>query len=420
MLGLPAPAWCAVLLVFAVPALLPFERAAELPIVIGAVFGVGALLRSRDLYNSASARTLAVALSAYVLAALLSAIDAFAPEKSWTTALGSLRLLAFAIGVQVLGDRALAAGISARRLSSWLAGAAALPIALWVADALVQAVTGWSIGGTLDADRLSGIFGADDLKLGPLLGALAPLLLWPLLSARRAWLALAWLSLLIVVLLAGARAGWVSFALVSAALAWRLAGGSWRRLAVWAAAATIVATLFAWVGYHSSESFHARVDRTLSAGDGNVDVALAGRLPIWTTAGRMALSHPINGVGVRSFRYAYPDYADAADPWVDAVHHTGAAHAHQIVLELLTETGSMGLALWLVAGWQLWRRSRSCAGDACAHAPWVALAVLTFPFNTHLAFYSSFLGIVLAWLLTLACLQARLREPTVALARLPS
>ena len=35
--------------------------------------------------------------------------------------------------------------------------------------------------------------------------------------------------------------------------------------------------------------------------------------------------------------------------------------------------------------------------------------MLTFPLNTHLAFYSAFMGIVLAWLLTLACMQVRLQ-----------
>ena len=124
----------------------------------------------------------------------------------------------------------------------------------------------------------------------------------------------------------------------------------------------------------------------------------------------MARAHPINGVGVRSFRHAYPTYAGPGDPWVDPVQHTGAAHAHQIVLELVTETGVIGLALWLIAATILWRCARASRGSAAAQAPWISLAVLVFPFNTHLAFYSSFLAIVLTWLLTLACLQVRLQQ----------
>ncbi len=331
-----------------------------------------------------------------------------APAKSWSTALASLRFLAFAVGMLALVEVALARGVEPRRLSIGLAWVGALPLALWSADALLQAATGYSLGGPLQADRLSGIFGADDLKLGPLLPTLAPLLLWPLLAGPRALLALAWLALLLVVLLAGSRAGWISYALVSGLLAWRLARGSWRALLVWVATAALVAVAIAALAYQASDSFRARVDRTLAAGSGQVDVALAGRVPIFQTAARMALAHPVNGVGVRSFRNAYPAYAEPGDPWVDPAQRTGAAHAHQILLELLTEVGLIGLALWLGAAWVLWRCARQSSG-ALAQAPWVALAVLTFPLNTHLAFYSSFLGIVLAWLLVLACLQGRLQ-----------
>lgn len=409
-LRLPPAAWCMLALLFAVPALLPFARSVEAPILVAAIVGiVGVLRQPAKLFDAPATRTLALALGAYCAAALISTLDAVESEKSLTTALATLRLLAFGLGMVALAQSALASGLAPARLSSGIALAAAAPIALWAADALLQSATGWSLGGPLEADRLSGIFGADDLKLGPLLSALSPLLLWPLLDGPRWRLAATYLALLVVVLLAGARAGWISYALVSALLAWRLARGSWKALLAWSVGALLAASLFAAIGYQTSDSFRARVDRTMAAGDGRVDVALAGRTPIWRTAVRMARAHPVNGVGVRGFRYAYPQYAQANDPWVDPVTHTGAAHAHQIVLELLTETGLIGLTLWLAAAAWLWRCSRRTVRVPHAHAPWIALAVLTFPLNTHLAFYSAFLGIVLAWLVTLACLQVRLQ-----------
>lgn len=408
----PAGWWLSGLLL-AVPLLLPFSRAAELPVLLGALAGVWLAVRHRGAWlQSQPARTLLLALSAYTLAALLSAPDAVAPDKTWATAAAALRLLAFGLGVLGLLDLALAAGIAPAALAQRLVWVAALPLALWVIDALVQGATGWSLGGGLDADRLSGIFGADDLKLGPLLPALSPLLLWPLLGARRWLLALAWIAVLVVVLLAGSRAGWVSYGWVSALLAWRLARGSRRVFAGWLAAALLCGAVAGGVGYQVSEQFRARVDRTLAFGEGQADVALAGRVPIWRTATRMALAHPVNGVGVRGFRHAYPAYAAPGDPWVDPVAGTGAAHAHQVFLELLTETGLAGLLLWLGAAWALWRQSRRGAADAATQAPWIALGALVFPLNTHLAFYSSFMGLVLAWLVALACAQSRLREAT--------
>lgn len=406
----PAGWWLSGLLL-AVPLLLPFSRAAELPVLLGALAGAWLGVRHRGAWlQSQPARTLLLALGAYTLAALLSAPDAVAPDKTWATAAAALRLLAFGLGVLGLLDLALAAGIAPAVLAQRLVWVAALPLALWVIDALVQGATGWSLGGGLDADRLSGIFGADDLKLGPLLPALSPLLLWPLLGARRWLLALAWIAVLVVVLLAGSRAGWVSYGWVSALLAWRLARGSRRVFAGWLAAALLCGAVAGGVGYQVSEQFRARVDRTLAFGEGQADVALAGRVPIWRTATRMALAHPVNGVGVRGFRHAYPAYAAPGDPWVDPVAGTGAAHAHQVFLELLTETGAVGLLLWLAAAWVLWRQSRTGAADPATQAPWIALGALVFPLNTHLAFYSSFMGLVLAWLVALACAQSRLRE----------
>ena len=399
----------AALLVFLVPMLLPFARTAEVPVVIGAFVGALALPgRGASLLRNPAVRGFVLATLAYFLAALISAVDAVASEKSWTTALASVRLLLFGLGIMALCERAREHGVPARSLTRALGIAAALPIAFWTLDALVQIVTGYSLGGTLDADRLSGIFGADDLKLGPMLSTLAPLLLWPLLGRSRQLLIAAYLAVLLVILLAGSRAGWVSFTVVSLAFAWRLAEGSKKRLSLWLGAGLVVAGIGAALAYQFSPSFEVRVERTLRAGDGDADFALAGRVPIWTTAENMVRAHPLNGVGVRGFRHAYAEYASADDPWVDPTSGIGAAHAHQLVLELMTETGVIGLLLWVfgaVALLRVWRRTHA---EPLARAPWVALAVLLFPLNTHLAFYSSFLGMVLGWLMALACAQSML------------
>lgn len=403
-------ALAALLLVAAVPATLPFSRSVELPILIGALVGLWALLRhGRELWADSAVRTLLLALGLYSLAALVSALDAVVPRKSWSNGLTSLRYGLYGLGVLALLLRARRDGMPAPRLARLLSIAAAAPVAVWVIDGLVQAISGHSIGGTLDADRLSGIFGADDLKLGPLLAALAPLVLWPLIQGSRWRLALAFLAVLIVVLLAGARAGWVSLLLVALLLGWRLSGGSWRWLAAMAAALALVALLIGSVAYRLSTDFQARVDRTLLLNQGQVDQALAGRTWIWQTAAPMIEAHPLNGVGARGFRYAYPDYAAPGDPWVDLQTHTGAAHAHQIVLELFTETGVFGLLMWVGAMVLLIRLHRRRRPPGALDGPWVALAVLVFPLNTHLAFYSAFMGIVLAWLLCLCCAQCLLQ-----------
>src|SRR3546814_5961708 len=57
-------------------------------------------------------------------------------------------------------------------------------------------------------------------------------------------------------------------------------------------------------------------------------------------------SSDLNGVGARNFRDAFP----ACDPEPEEVPAWGsgpAYHAHQIVLEILSETGILGLLCWL-------------------------------------------------------------------------
>jgi O-antigen ligase len=386
------------------PLLLPFSRSAELPVLIGAVLGAAALLRRQ--WPAGPVRDVLLVMALYTLAALVSAPDSVRPGESWETALASVRLGLYVLGVAVIAERVRRhepAGLSALPT---VALTAAGGLALWTLDALVQALSGLSLGGPAEADRLSGIFGADDLKLGPLLGALAPLLLWPLVGGPRWRLGLAWLATLLVVLLAGARAGWVSYALVTLLLAWRVAEASPRRFLAMLAAGVVLSGTMALAAYHQSERFAARVDRTLAAGGGDLERALAGRDWIWSAAVEMVHEHPVNGVGVRGFRHAYAAHSADGDPWVDPVTGTGAAHAHQVLLEVLSETGVIGLLLWALAVHRLWRVASRLPSAAAVRAPFLALGVLVFPLNTHLAFYSTFMGLVLAWLLALCAAQA--------------
>ena len=117
----------------------------------------------------------------------------------------------------------------------------------------------------------------------------------------------------------------------------------------------------------------------------------------------MVAAHPLAGVGVRGFRYAYPQYAAPGDAFVDTKADEGAMHAHQLVLEVLSETGLIGLLLWVAgvfAALRAWRRADDAARRR-AFAPALALAVMCFPLNTHLAFYSAWWGSVFWWLLAL-------------------
>lgn len=398
----------AVALAWSVLLLLPIGRTSELPLLVAVLVGLPLLWR----HSRAPALALVLVLiAAYALPALLSALDAVDPRKSWTTALGSLRFGLYAAAmVLLLGGHA--------RSQALLADMVAALVGLWTLDALVQAATGWSLGGALDADRVSGIFGADDLKLGPVLAVLSP---FALLTARRrfgrAGLAVAWLALAAAILLAGARAGWMMYAVVSVVLLWREVPRVLPFVAALLALGVLAASV-SLLALRGSAEFAERIARTTAVFGGDrasIDHALAGRLPIFETAWAMGSAHPVNGVGVRGFRVAYADYAAVDDPWLRPEQGGAALHPHQVLLELFAETGVVGVFAWLLAAAaaiRAWRRAGSEQRER-ALAPGLALAVMLFPLNTHFAFYSSFWGLLFWWLLALYA-TALVRDPREA------
>ncbi|MDR2011807.1 MAG: O-antigen ligase family protein [Rhodanobacter sp.] len=393
----------------AVIVLLPLGRGSEAAVAVGAVAGIVLIARRRIDLRAPAARRVLVLFACYWMAALLSAVAAVEPARTWSTVADTLRFLPFALfTVWAL-----------RRVQTWpmLVRVVGVIVALWALDAYVQMATGYSLGGPAEKERVSGIFGAGNLKLGPVLATLAP---FALVAARERFggrgLALAFIVLAVPILLAGSRAAWLSYALAGALFAWQQTRDARRFLALSGALAVIVAAIgaFAW---HDSARFGARIERSLLALHGTqaaVDEASAGRLSIWHTALAMSAAHPLTGVGVRGFRYAYPRYAAPGDRFVDTTTDIGASHAHQIVLEVLSETGVIGLAFWLAGAWfawDAWRRASAIVRER-ALAPALALAVMTFPLNTHLAFYSAWWGLLFWWLLALYC--AALQEPADA------
>ena len=403
-----SPIWPA-LFVLAVLVLLPLGRSSELPLACAGVAALVLLAQHRIDFRDPMPRLALTLFACYWLPALLSGFAAVEPGKTWSTVAVTLRFLPFALfAVWALRDAA-----------RWptLTAAVGVIVAFWLLDAYVQMATGYSLGGAAEKERVSGIFGAGNLKLGPVLATLSPFIL---LGARARYglrgLAFAFLLLAAPILLAGSRAAWLAYAVVCVLIAWHETRDPRRFVAVLAALAVSLGAIGA-LAWHDSIRFDARIERSLLAlhgTEGAVDEASAGRLSIWRTALAMTAAHPLTGVGVRGFRYAYPHYAATNDRFVDTARDTGASHAHQIVLEVLSETGIIGLVFWIAGVWlalRAWWRA-----DAAAHsralAPGLGLVAMCFPINTHLAFYSAWWGLLFWWLLALYCAALGAREDT--------
>ena len=398
-----APAW-----VLAFVALWPASGIAEGVMVLGALAAIVLLLLGRfrggtRLLSGPAWALTSVLFFAYWFPQLISAFDAIDRSRALRESLVDLRYLPFLW-------LAASAVANARGRHVTFSGLAII-VAVWTLDALLQVAFGtsplfWGLDqlkqlvsghGMCDAaetaalDRLSGMLGPCNLKLGVVLASLAP---FALFAAAKRYGVLGW-SLMaaamgVVVLLAGARAAWLTYGLVLVFSGWRLLG--WKKLLGVFAFGALSLVLLTVV----SPQFRERIERTtqaLAADESGVDVALSGRAQIWQAAVCMVRKHPVNGVGTRNFREEFP----ACDPAPDATPAWGsgpAFHAHQIILEILSETGVIGLLLWLAGAalaFRAWRYATPVARDR-ARPAMLALAVTVFPFNTHLAFYSTFWG----------------------------
>lgn len=384
--------------VLAFVALWPTVGPAELVLSLGAVASMAILAhrRFRDgttlLSREAWALITALFLC-YWLPEFFSAFDAINGKRAWREVLLDLRYLPF------LWLAAIA--VATRKGRQTVFNGIALITLFWVLDALVQAVAGVSLGGPNSSDRLSGIFGAGNLKLGLVVATLSPFALEA--AVRRfdgvGWIAVA-AALGAVILLAGSRASWLVYALVLVVAGWRRFGRK-RFIALLLVGAVFASAL----AFTFSDQFGSRIERSLAVLSGDqagMNEALSGRLSVWHAALRMIAEHPVNGVGIRGFRDAYASHADADDFWLSH-GQLGALHAHQIVLEVLSETGSLGLLLWLMGGalaLRAWRWALPAARRRAA-VPALALVVTAFPLNTSLAFYSTFWGGVFLLLLAL-------------------
>jgi len=394
--------------------LLPFSRMSELPFALLALSAPWLLWRQRHALRSdlALRRNLQLILwlgLAWIGPMLLSAFDAVTPAKSWTQSLAALRLPMFAVSVMLL--------VNSARQWSWLSVALAMTIGFWVIDGLMQAASGQNLlGMAANEQRLGGIFGSKIWYFGPTLAMLSPLLLEPLWwRSNRLWFLAGLVLTVLVVLLAGMRAGWLLLPLIVSIYGWRwLRTLPRQRWPQWLLAALLLGAGVLWLA-SQSEIVQQRWDSSLAALEADTDglqTATTQRWLIWQTSLRMIAANPVNGVGVRGFPRAYPDYAKTDDPQVYVLDGElrGNRHPHHFWLETLTDCGLIGLLglfmfmLLLLRSWQ----QADAVGRMHATACFFALLLILFPLNTHYALYGTFMSSLIWWLLAMALAALRI------------
>lgn len=397
------PSWLAVAFI----ALLPFGRLAEIPL---SLFALALPFVVRSAANRARLRAVAPFLIGlflcFWLPMLLSSFDSMAPQKSWSQSLAALRFLAAACSMAIL----LSPPSARWRVLRWTA----FLLLFWAIDGFVQLLLGSDLFGiAMHPDRLNALFIQKYQFYGPTLAMLSPLLLE---YARREWAPWAWaVSFTLVlgaVLISGMRAGWLSMVVVLLTYVLLMFQRENRELRRMMLSIPLLAVLILSFSYYASPLFQQRVESTRTAylADGAeldhaaLDDATSNRLPIFTTAWSMYQHHPVNGVGVRAFPQAYMVYAAKDDIHIQKSGGTaGATHAHNVVLEVMADTGTIGLIgllLGALLALRYWLKgSPSQRQDSFPFL--LAVVLILFPFNSHFAIYGTYTSSLLWFLLGL-------------------
>ncbi len=405
------PAWLAI----AFFALLPFGRLMEIPLS-GFAIALPFLARA-DNHRQRLGRAYKVVIPLFLcfwLPMLFSCFDSFMVNTSWMHTLAALRFPAATLSMAVLlhGDatrRRVIHGVS------WL-------LVFWAVDGFVQLILGTDLLGIpMNPDRLNALFVRQYQFYGPTLAILSPLLLE---YARRYWPGWAWVIVfsltLGAVLIAGMRAGWLIMGLVVmvyGVLVFKPENRELRKISL-AIPALVIATVMS--SYQVSPLVQARLEQSLSVTQGSyeaLNTASTLRLPIFKTSLKMFTAHPFNGVGVRAYPKAYMEYAGEDDIHLQrSAGKSGATHAHNVVLEVMADTGSIGV-LGMLAGFLLAMRFWKNMSPATRQVTFpfcLSLALLLFPLNSYFAIYGTYLS-SLIWVLCglwAACLDFSFDDKT--------
>ncbi|WPL18867.1 Lipid A core - O-antigen ligase [Thiorhodovibrio winogradskyi] len=271
-----------------------------------------------------------------------------------------------------------------------LLGGAFAVLLLWTADAVFQLVTGVNFFGqeAFGGQRITGMMGT---RITLVLAIMSPVFFHAVVrfGSRKRPLALLLFPYLLVILYGGTRVAWMLLLLSMFAYALVLWAMGLRKALRWGVLSVAVIAVIASLAVAQTDWLKERIVRLdgLFSGDyAQMNVAVSDRLPHWIGAARMYQENPINGIGVKSYKYSYADYAPEDERF--------RGQPHLFALEVAAETGTIGLigfALFqlLIAGMTL-RLLRHQAYDA---ATWgIALLLAAFPLSATLSLYSHFMS----------------------------
>jgi O-antigen ligase len=185
-----------------------------------------------------------------------------------------------------------------------------------------------------------------------------------------------------------------------ASLAWR-----WRA----AVAVAVVAAVMIPAGI-AAPQFHNVRHNLLGSSASGLNRATSGRLKLVVNGLRVAEDHPVVGVGVGGFTKAYAERRGGR-------RGTPKAASHNTPVTVVSETGAVGLALflWLLVAALVVAFKGNSGLARMSDRTAVIAGILFVAIIVHSQFYNAFFEDPLVWgLLALVALAARARQPEAA------
>ncbi len=289
----------------------------------------------------------------------------------------------------------------------WVERCVVFLMAFIVVDALLQFFNGFNfLGYPYDTNRdtgekLTGVFYPKE-RLGLILSVLAPVLFYFLAKARFIVVSMLLFTpaFLFVMLMTFKRNAWVMLIVVVAYFFIFLIFKYGKTKATASIKYMLIFIFVAGATIAVSPNLQERLSENhgLFSGDvQKINIASNYRISLWRTGYKMFQENPLLGIGPRGFRHVYEQYAGPDDYWLQN-DHRGQTHPHSNIVEVLVETGLLGLAGYLLFYSYFLVRffKEKCFSTSLIWT--LTVLVVWCPLNTHLAFYGSYWS-SFAWML---------------------